>query len=120
MELILDRVLDRDDLVLFVADLIQSRIEGGRFARAGRPGHQHHAVRLSDIAAKLAQVFFSKANDIQIQVAELFVDLLFVENTNNRILAVNGGHDRDAEVYVTALVANSETTVLRHAPLSDI
>ena len=44
---VLDRVLDRDDvLVALAVDLVDHRRERRRLARAGRPGHQHQAARL--------------------------------------------------------------------------
>src|SRR6185369_8220892 len=38
--LVLDRVFDGDELVFFALDLIQSGVQGGRLAGAGRPGDQ--------------------------------------------------------------------------------
>src|SRR6185295_13620316 len=51
------------------------------------------------------------------QVAEFFVDLLFVKNTNDNVLAVYGGHDRNAKVNLAPAHHYSESAVLRHAPL---
>ncbi len=46
--LIFDRVFDRDDLERLVLDFVERAVERGRFARAGRAGHQHDAVRQID------------------------------------------------------------------------
>ena len=51
---------------------------------------------------------------------KLFVDLFFVENTNDRVFAVNRRHDRNTEVDVASFVTNAETAVLRHATLGDV
>src|SRR6185369_11153299 len=120
VQLVLDRIFDRDDLVFFVSDLVQRRVERGRLARSGWTSDQDHAVRLGDVATKLAQVVFRETNHVQIQVAKLFVDLFFVENTNDRVFTVNRRHDRNAKVDVATLVTNTETTVLRHATLGDV
>ena len=53
-KLILDRIFDRDDLVFFVSDFVERRIERRRLTGTGRPGYQHHAVRLSNVTAKLS------------------------------------------------------------------
>src|SRR6185503_2253020 len=82
--------------------------------------HQHHPVRLCDVTPKFAQIFFGETDDVQIQVSKLFVDLLFVENTNDRVFAVNRRHDRDAEVDIASFVTNSKPAVLRHATLGDV
>ena len=42
----LDRILDRDDVVVAVpVDVVDHRAERRRLARAGRPGHEHEALR---------------------------------------------------------------------------
>src|SRR6185503_16275354 len=110
-------ILDRDDLVFFVSDLVQRGVERGGLSGSGWTSDQDHAVRLCDVTAKLAQVVFRETNHVQIQVPKLFVDLFFVENTNDRVFAVNRRHDRNAEVDVAAFVTNTETSVLRHATL---
>ncbi len=45
LELIFDRVLDRDDLADRVVDLVQRGVERRRLAAAGRAGDEHDAVR---------------------------------------------------------------------------
>src|SRR5690606_40090484 len=57
----LDRILDREDVrVLVLVDVVEHRRQGGRLARAGRPGDQDQALRLVDQFAedrRAAQVF---------------------------------------------------------------
>src|SRR4029078_3566881 len=79
-----------------------------------------HAIWLRDVTTKLAQILFRKTDDVQVKILELFVDLLFIENTNDRVFAVNRRHDRNAEVDVASFVTNTKTTVLRHATLRDV
>src|SRR5260370_1951067 len=45
VHLIFDRVLDGDDLLVGDVDAFQRRVERGRFAAAGGPGHEEDAVR---------------------------------------------------------------------------
>ena len=65
LQLVLDRVLDRDDLVFVVANLVQRAVERGRLTRTGRPGHQDHSIRLFDIDAEALNVFEVEADNIK-------------------------------------------------------
>src|SRR5215468_3470983 len=119
-QLVLDRVLDREDLVLVVADFVQRGVQGRRLPRTRRPGDQHHPVRLADEAAERGQQIRFESDDFQFKVFELFVDLLLVEDADHRVFAVDRGHDRNAEVDAPALNAHAETPVLRDAALGDV
>src|SRR6185312_4124170 len=120
MELVFNGILDSDDLVFFVADLVEGGVKRGGLTRASRPGHQYHTIGFSNVAPKFSEILFGKAHHIQVQIAKFLVNLLFVENTNDRVLAMNGGHDGHAEVHVAALIPDSKAAVLRHAALGDI
>ena len=48
LELVLDRVLDRDDVLLGRVELVQRGVERRRLARAGRAGDEHGAVGLAE------------------------------------------------------------------------
>src|SRR5579864_5687155 len=119
-DLVLNRILDGDDLVFVGLDLIQCRIESGGLAAARWPGDQHHPVRLQNVAAELAQIVFVKADYIQHQVAELLAHRLLVQNAQHGILAMNGGHDGDAEVDQAVVVLHTEAAVLGHTALGDV
>ena len=64
-DLVLDRVFDGDDLVLFGLNLVERGVERGGFAGAGGPGDQHHAVGLLDVAAEAREVLLREADDIE-------------------------------------------------------
>ena len=64
VKLVLDRVFDRDDVLLVSVDLPERGIKRGRFTRPGRAAAEKHSVRLGHQAAHLldhlgphAQVF---------------------------------------------------------------
>src|SRR5436190_9262621 len=78
VQLVFNRIFNGDDLVFFVADFIQRRVQRRRLTGTGRSRHQNHAVRLSDVTAKLSQVIRIETDYVQIQVAKLFVDLFLV------------------------------------------
>src|SRR6185503_900485 len=92
----------------------------GGLAGAGWTSHEDHAVRLRNVTSKLPQILFGKTDNVQVKILELFVDLFFVENTNDRVFAVNRRHDRNAEVDIASFITNTKTTVLRHAAFSDV
>jgi hypothetical protein len=50
LELVLDRVLDRDDVARRVVDLVERCVERGRLARPGRAGGEHRAVGAPEAA----------------------------------------------------------------------
>src|SRR4029077_18615407 len=118
--LVLDRVFNGDDLVFIGLDFVHRGVKRGRLAAARRPRHQHHAVRLFNIAAKLAQVFLVKTNYVQSQRAELLAHRLFVEHAEHSVFTMNRRHDGNAEVDRPAVVLDAETPVLRHASLRDV
>ena len=120
LDLVLHRVLDGDDFVLVVLDFAQRGVERGGLARPGGAGHQHHAVRLHDVAPKFHQVAFGEPHHVERQLGELLAHRFLVEHAQHGVLAVDGGHDGNAEIDQAVLVAHAEAPVLRHALLGDI
>src|SRR5207249_7521480 len=120
MQLILNRVFNRDDFIFFVSDFVQGGIKRRRLSRSCWSGHQHHPVRLGNVMTKFSKIVWIESNHVQIEVAKSFIDLLFVENTNNRVFAVHGRHNRNTEVNIPPFVAHAKTAILRHAPLSNV
>src|SRR6185503_1376404 len=54
---------------------------------------------------------------VEVQVFEFLVDLFLIKDTNHRVFAMDGRHDRDTKVDVATFVTNPEATVLRHSTL---
>src|SRR5439155_1305995 len=119
-DLVLDRVLNGDDLVLFALDFRERRVQRGGFAAAGGTGHQHHAVRLPDEAAKTFQFALGMSQHVEPELAKLLAQRFLVEDAQHGVLAVDGGHDGDAEIDRPAAVAHPEAAVLGNAPLGDV
>ena len=63
-------IFNGDDLVFVGLDFVDGGVQRGRFARTRRPGHQHHAVRLANIAAETAHFFGGETHDIQAEALE--------------------------------------------------
>src|SRR3954453_8127698 len=119
-ELVFDRVLDRDDFVFRSLNLGKCGVKRRRFAGAGRTGDEHHSVRLFDELAELEEHLLVEAEDVEAQALEVGVHRLLVQDTDDRILAVRGGDDGDAEVDGAAGDAQLEAAVLRDAFLGDV
>src|SRR5277367_6008823 len=119
-DLIFDGIFDGDDFVFVVFDFVDGGVEGSRFAGAGGSSDQDHAVGFLNIAAEAGFVWAVEADDIESQVTEFFAEGFFVEDAEDGVFAVDGGHDGDAEVHEAAFVAHAEAAVLRDAALGDI
>jgi hypothetical protein len=115
LELVLDRILGRDDLGLFVADLVQRAIQGGRLARTRRPGDQNDAVRELDQAGEA-----SIDGLVHADAAQRELHAVLVEHPHHHALAVEHGNDRHADVHLAPMHLELDPAVLRHALLGDV
>ncbi len=57
-DLIFDGIFDGDDFIFVGFNFVDRGVERGGFAGAGWAGDEHHAVRLANVAANFAQIFF--------------------------------------------------------------
>ena len=114
-ELVLDRVLDRDDVLLDLVQLLERRIEGRRLARAGRPGDQHRAVGLAEGALEaLAR------RAVHAQLVERALRVVLVEDADRRPLPALGRQRGHAQVDAAVLDRDADPAVLRHPLLGDV
>jgi hypothetical protein len=118
--LVLDRVFDGDDLVFVAFDFVEGGVESGGFSGAGGAGDEHHPVGLANVAAEAAEIVFRETDDVESEMTELLAHRLLVEHAEDGVLAMDSGHDGDAEVDEAGLVAYAETAVLRDAALGDV
>src|SRR6476646_4730223 len=119
-DLVLDRIFDSDDLVFVGLDLVDGGVERGGLAAARRPGDQHHAVGLSNVAPEALEVVVAETHHVEHQRAELLAHGLFVQHAQYGVLAVNGGHDGHAEVDLPPVVLDAEAAVLRDPALGNV
>ena len=120
LELIFDGIFDGDDFVFVVLDFAERGVEGGRFAGTGGAGDEHHPVGFGDIAAEFREIVFAEADHVEREFGELLAHRLLIEHAKHGVFAMDGGHDRDAEIDETAFVADAETAVLGDAALGDV
>ena len=115
LQLILDRVLDRDDLAGDRVQRQQPGVQRGGLAAAGRPGDQHDAVRQFQRRSQLAD---DRRRQAEAGVVEH--DGGAIEDAQHHRLAMQRGDGGDAEIDVLAAHGHLDAPVLRHAPFGDI
>ena len=115
LELVLDRVLDGDDVLVDRVHLGQRGVQGGGLARAGRPGDQHRAVGLVEAGLEAGAGLAVHAQRVQVQQR-----LALVQQAHDDALAVHGGHAHDAHVDRPLLHGQAHAAVLGHALLGDV
>ena len=124
-QVILDRVLDGDDLVLAIVHFRDHGIEGRGLAASGRAGHEQHPVGLGGSSRKRDLRVSSNPSESRVNPCSWSDSVLRSRILQHRVLAVDAGHHRDAKVDLAAClcsiaVACLEAAVLRHAALRDV
>src|SRR5262249_19039804 len=115
VDLVLDRVLGRDDLVANDVQLVQRRIERGRLAGAGGAGDENDAVGLLNDRAELFQDFRLHADLVQVERHHGAV-----QHADDNAFAEHGGQDADAHVHRVAADVQLDATVLWQAALGNV
>ena len=119
-KLILDWIFDGDDFVFVALDFVDGGIKRGGLSGARRSCNQNHAVGFADVAAEAASLFVGKANHVQREAGEFFRKCFLVEDAENGVFAVTGGHNGNAQIDVAAFVFHAETAVLGDAALGNV
>lgn len=114
-ELILNRVLDRDDVAVFPVHAVEGGVEGGGLPRAGGAGRQDHPVGLGDEG--FDERLLGREEP---QVFELQKDGRLVENAHDDLLTEDGEKRGDPQVVVSAVAVDSDAAVLGKSPLGDV
>ena len=108
VELVLDRVLDRDDVLLERVERAERRVERRRLARARRAGRRARRRRPGGRRARSAR--FSAAHA---ELLERHDDVVLVEDADDDRLAVDARQRHDAQVDVAAVDGQADAAVLR-------
>ena len=101
-------------------DFIQCAVEGRGFSAAGRPGHEHHAVRPGNGAPKPSQIVGGIAQQVQLQPSHARGDVLFIQDPDDDGFAVGAGENRDPEIDGPAFDAEFESAVLRNSSFRNV
>ena len=113
-ELIFDGVLDRDELAVGFVDEVQTGIQRGRLAGAGRAGDEKDAVGHADDALHDRLVITEEA-----ELGQAEREAFLVENTHDDGLAVGGRQGGNTQVDLLAGGGDLNAAVLRDAFLGD-
>src|SRR5256884_2812856 len=119
-ELILDRIFDGDDFVFVGLDLIDGRVERSGLAGTRRTRHENHAIGFANVAPEAAGFFPGETHDVQSKALEFLGKRFFVQDAEDRIFTVTGGHDGEAQINVPPLVFHAEAAVLGNATLGNV
>ena len=114
-EVVLDRILGRDDLRVGAVELVERGVERRRLAGARRAGDEDDAVGAADECLEIAEVVLGEA-----ELADADADVVLVENPHDDRLAVIRGQNADAEIVVFAVGRELDAAVLRAAALGDV
>ena len=115
LQVVFDRVLDRQHLESRTHDFVERRVEGRGFTGTGGPGDQDNSVGSFDEASESAVGFLIHA---QLGQGEEHVGL--VEQTHDHAFAEQHGDDRDADVDLPPADVELDAPVLRDAALGDV
>src|SRR5450756_793322 len=115
VHLVLDRVLDRDDVLAGHIQTVERGVEGRRLAGAGRTRDDDHAVRLADDIVEQGQRIIEES-----KVLEWHHGSALVQDTQDDLFTVDSGQGANAEVDGLVLDTQGDAAVLGLAPLGDI
>ena len=111
VDLVFDRVLQRDDVAFAVGDGRQRVVERGGFARTRRSGDQNQPVRALDVIDHLLERAVAHAD-----LVERAEHLVAVKQAQRGRFAAGGWAGVQADIDVFFMDADLETAVLRFAP----
>ena len=115
-QLILDRVLDRDDLLGHRVAKLECGVERGRLSAAGRAGDEDHAVRPTRASRRDGR------QDTR-RHAELSSDYgpaAAIEESEHDTFAEERRHGRHAKIELPVFESDADASVLRPTPFGDI
>src|SRR5215213_4867294 len=115
LELVLDGILDRDDVLVDVVELCERGVERGRLTRARRAGDEYGAVRLTE------RIFESPSLlTIHAEVVQASYGRGLIEDANRSALSLLCGKGGDAQVDPPFLHRDGDAAVLRNPLLGDV
>ena len=115
LDVILDRVLERDEVHVTGVDLVDHAVHGGGLTASGRADDQNNAVAVLQQVLDGSQALFGEADGLEGDAAAGLI-----QQTADDLFAVDRGQGRDTEVDVLVLDADIEAAVLRDAALGNV
>ena len=113
--LILHRILHRHDAFINGVDRVEKGVQRGGFARTGRPGDQHDAVRPPDDFSNGLLNLLGHAQSIQ-----PLEHTVAGEQAQRNTLAIHRWHGGNTDINLLFLDTHIDAPILRHAFLGDV
>ncbi len=114
VQLILNRVLERNDLARAGIQATEAGIQGGTLAATGGARHKENPVRPRDVGFEQRAMVFREAQVAQVKQHR------GRQNADHDILAMRRRHHRDAQIVLAASDPHARASVLRQAPLHNV
>ena len=115
VELVFDRILDRDDVLFDAVQIIDGGVQRGGLAAAGRAADQDQSVAAAEQFLEQLQIGLPHAELLDVEDR-----LVLVQHPQHHLFAVDARHRAEAQVDGASLRHDLNAAVLRHAPLRDI
>ena len=114
-ELVLDRILGRDDLDVLGLDLAERAVKGRRFSRPRRTGHKHDSVRHANELLELLINLFRHSDP-----PEGELQVRFVQDPHDDTFAVKHRDDRNTNIDLPTRDSQFDSAVLGDPFLGDV
>ena len=114
-ELVLDRILGRDDLDVLGFDLAERAVKGRRFSRPSRTGHKHDSVRHANELLELLINLFRHSDP-----PEGELQVRFVQDPHDDTFAVKHRDDRNTNIDLPTRDSQFDSAVLGDPFLGDV
>ena len=114
-QVVLDRVLDRADIVFHAGDFVQCGIQRRRLAASGRSGDEHDPVGSSNRLLERRQNILGEP-----EIVEVEREVARVEHADDGLFAVVAGKGTDAEVDFSPFEQHMNASVLRQPAFADV
>jgi hypothetical protein len=115
VELIFDRVFDRDDVLLDALQEIDAGVERRGLAAAGRPGDEDQPVAAAQQLLQQLEIGGLHADFLDVEDG-----LVLVEHPQHDFLAIDSRERAEPQIDSAALREDLHPAILRHAPLRDV
>ena len=111
-QLVLHRILDRDQLSIGLVDRVQARVQRRRLARTCRTRNQENSVRIVDDPLQNGLIVCEKS-----QLGQAQHQILFVQDTHDNRFTVNRGHGRNPQIQRRPIYRGQGNTAVQRQPL---
>src|SRR6516225_4347093 len=117
MELILDRILNSDDVLVGRIDTAETSVQGRRLTGAGGPGRQNDSMALPDQPIDLAKIVTRETEAIEVYVNQR---LRSIKQAEHDALAKSGRDNGNTDVDIPSCYPHPDSAILGQPLFRDI